>query len=634
MNAEIMKPSIILNVDDIEAGRYVTTKILRKAGFEVWEAETGADALAKSGDGPDLVLLDINLPDINGTEVCKRIKNNPLTSHLPVLHLSATSMKPPDFSAGLRDGADGFLMQPVDPNELIATIKALLRLKEVERRLRDSEVKFRTALQSIGEAVISVDTRGVVGIFNPAASRLMGKTQVEAVGRSIDKVFHLADAKTGENAERLVVRAIIKGESQNLGDKMLLRKADGTECPVSVSGAPLLDDQNRITGAVLVIRDISKEETLKHALEESAQHFLNLANSGQALIWTSGLDGLCNYFNDIWFRFTGRTYEQEIGNGWVEGVHPDDLEGCLATYTESFANRVQFAMVYRLRDATGEYRWVLDEGSPRFDSEGQFLGYIGHCLDITDRKNAEDGVKQLNAELEKRVKLRTEQLELANKELEAFAYSVSHDLRAPLRAINGFNEILISHNADKFDEESLHHIEKIIAASKRMGQLIDDILELSRVSRQGLKIERMDISGIALSVLNGLREREPNRRIETSVEPGMEGDCDENLMYIVFENLLGNAWKFTGKKEVAKIEVGVEMVSGKHTFFVRDNGAGFDMAYADKLFTPFQRLHGVTEFPGTGIGLATVKRIIAKHDGSIWAKAESEKGATFYFTLG
>jgi PAS domain S-box-containing protein len=252
----------------------------------------------------------------------------------------------------------------------------------------------------------------------------------------MDEVFELTDTDTGEKLNRAIVREIIDGNKNYPVKKLTLKTTDGHGCLVSVSGAPLRDDQEKIIGAILVARDISEEVKLRNDLEESNQHYKNLANSGQALIWTSGVDGLRNYFNDIWLRFTGRAFEEEVNNRWIRDIHPDDFDKYLEVYTNCFVKRQSFAIVYRLINSAGEYRWILDEGSPRYDVNNNFLGYIGHGLDITDRKNAEDEIKLLNTELEERVRQRTELLELANNDLEAFSYSVSHDLRAPLRALN------------------------------------------------------------------------------------------------------------------------------------------------------------------------------------------------------
>jgi signal transduction histidine kinase len=250
------------------------------------------------------------------------------------------------------------------------------------------------------------------------------------------------------------------------------------------------------------------------------------------------------------------------------------------------------------------------------------------------RREREEEVRELNKELEQRVKERTAQLEATNKELDAFAYSVSHDLRAPLRAIDGFSEALLDEYGDKFNEDGKTYLRYLKEGSHEMSDLIDGLLKLSRSTRGEIALERVDLSAIAALVAEELRSAEPERRMTVHIAPGVETFADHRLLKAVMENLLGNAWKYTGNTADACIEFGTEEREGNTVYFVRDNGAGFDMAYADKLFLPFQRLHKTSEFPGIGIGLATVERIIHRHGGRIWAQAAVGEGATFYFTLG
>jgi signal transduction histidine kinase len=256
---------------------------------------------------------------------------------------------------------------------------------------------------------------------------------------------------------------------------------------------------------------------------------------------------------------------------------------------------------------------------------------FNEMLDQIQRQNAE--LEQGRLELEARVEMRTRDLAAANKELEAFSYSVSHDLRAPLRAIDGFSKALIAGHASALDEKGRHYLERVRAATQRMSELIDDLLGLARVSRRELVRQYVDMSDLACRVAAELARQQPERQVRVDVEPGISVQADPHLLTIVFENLLGNAWKFTGKRDDARIEIGRQAVAKELVFFIRDNGAGFDMAYADKLFGAFQRLHDPEQFEGTGIGLVTVQRIVNRHGGRIWAQGELGKGATFSFTL-
>ena len=270
---------------------------------------------------------------------------------------------------------------------------------------------------------------------------------------------------------------------------------------------------------------------------------------------------------------------------------------------------------------------------PLLDAAGTPYAVCGISTDITARKRAEEQVRQLNAELEQRVRDRTAELEASARELDAFAYSVSHDLRAPLRSMHGFSEVLLADYADRLDDQGREYLQRIQANVTRMGRLIDDLLRLSRVTRTGLKRERVDIGVQAAEIIDELRSAEPGRCLQAVVADDLVTTGDPHLIRLALENLLANAWKFTGKRDQGSIGVGAVRQSGSQVFFVRDNGAGFDMAYAGKLFNPFQRLHPASEFEGTGIGLAIVQRILSRHGGRIWAESEPGKGATFFFTL-
>ncbi|HEY4369296.1 MAG TPA: ATP-binding protein [Steroidobacteraceae bacterium] len=243
-------------------------------------------------------------------------------------------------------------------------------------------------------------------------------------------------------------------------------------------------------------------------------------------------------------------------------------------------------------------------------------------------------VQSMNTELERRVAERTLQLESANRELEAFAYAVSHDLRAPLRSMGGFSQILYDSASPELDEKSRHYLHRIHDSSVRMSMLIEDLLSLSRINRGELTRRPVDLSQIALESAATLRDRHPEREVELTVEPGMQVNGDMRLLRIAMENLLDNAWKYSAHATPAKIAVGSRRTREGRSYFVSDNGVGFDMQYAGKLFGPFQRLHSEAEFPGSGIGLVTVQRILARHGGRIWAQAETDRGATFHFTLG
>ena len=269
---------------------------------------------------------------------------------------------------------------------------------------------------------------------------------------------------------------------------------------------------------------------------------------------------------------------------------------------------------FRVFAKDGSMHYVRTSSSPVWE-DGKLMGVTGLMTDITERKRVEEALWKANAELE------------------SFSYSVSHDLRAPLRGIDGWSLALLEDYADKLDEKGRKYIEFMRTETQRMGRLIDGLLELSRVTRTDMRREWVDLSALVHSIRARLKDAEPTRVVEFVIQPGLMAHGDARLLDVVMTNLLGNAWKFTGKHSSARIEFGRTERDGQRTFFVRDDGIGFDMTYAGKLFGAFQRMHKASEFPGSGVGLATVQRIVHRHGGRVWAEAEVEKGTTIYFTL-
>ena len=355
---------------------------------------------------------------------------------------------------------------------------------------------------------------------------------------------------------------------------------------------------------------------------ETIERFFTLSLD---LFCVRGFDGYFKRLNPAWPATLGWTVEELLERPFLEFVHPDDRAATVrktgklrcGAVTTSFENR------YRCRD--GSYRWLQWMAFPMVD--GAVIYSVGR--DVTAAKEAEARALRLTAAVEER----NAQLTALNHELEAFSYSVSHDLRAPLRSIDGFSQILLEDYADRLDNEGQDALRRVRAAATSMGELIDALLALSRLSRIELRTERIDLGAMAHSVVEELRRSEPDRRAEFVIAPALAAEGDRTLLKAALGNLLGNAWKYTQPRASARIEFGcVEREDGT-AYFVRDNGVGFDMAYVGKLFGAFQRLHRQTEFGGTGVGLATVQRIIHRHGGRVWAEAAVDQGATFYFTL-
>jgi two-component system sensor histidine kinase/response regulator len=295
-------------------------------------------------------------------------------------------------------------------------------------------------------------------------------------------------------------------------------------------------------------------------------------------------------------------------------------------------SRIQFVLLnsgLHQRDQSGVGVEIFFNGRRHFITADrlQILNLLLSTYEAAIQRNrelnrAKDELQTVNAALE-----------AANKELESFSYSVSHDLRAPLRSIDGFSQALLEDYMDKLDEEGKDHLQRVRASTQRMAELIDDMLNLSRMTRSEMRLESVNLTAVVQTIAAELQRSQPDRRVEFVIADEVVANGDSGLLKVALENLIGNAWKFTGKHLDAKIEFGITSHNGNSTYFVRDNGSGFDMAYADKLFGAFQRLHDAREFPGTGIGLATVQRVVHRHGGQVWAESEVEKGATFYFTL-
>jgi PAS domain S-box-containing protein len=343
--------------------------------------------------------------------------------------------------------------------------------------------------------------------------------------------------------------------------------------------------------------------------------------------------GTIAYVNPTWVRLAGGTQAEEfIGRSMRDFLSPTETA---SASLGADTRRVQ-APLMRLDRTTVEVEVVSTMVTWRGRPALQTI-----LRDLSAQRQAEWALREsearyrmLNAELDKRVRERTAELEQANMELEAFAYSVSHDLRAPLRSIDGFSQALLEDCADQLDTGGQDSLRRIRAAAQRMAQLIDDLLKLSRLTRADLHVTQVDLSELAASVSQELRASEPRRQSTIRIADGLVASGDPVLLRTVLENLLGNAWKFSAPKPATLIEVGSASIAGETAYYVRDNGVGFNLAYADKLFGPFQRLHSQSEFPGTGIGLASVRRIVRRHGGRIWAEAQPGQGATLWFSLG
>ncbi|MBI4514634.1 MAG: PAS domain S-box protein [Deltaproteobacteria bacterium] len=462
----------------------------------------------------------------------------------------------------------------------------------------------------------------------------MGLRTNQLVGSTLAEYLMSADPELAPLAAQ---RRALGGESVNYDFELQGRTF---ACHIE----PLYDNAGAIIGTIGLALDVTEQKRAEARLRESEEQYRELVESLSEIVFALDEQGRVAYISPVVQEVGGYQPAEVIGRLFVEFVFPDDVPELLAGFQKVLGGELEPGE-YRLVSKSGEVRWVRSASRPII-RDGRALGVRGTLVDISERKRAEDEISRLNAELEQRVQQRTAQLEAANKELEAFSYSVSHDLRGPLRAIDGFSKVVLDGHAGQLDEEGQRCLQRVRGATQHMGELIDDLLRLGQVTRSEMHWQRVDLSALAEAIAAELQKTQLQRRVTWSIAPALSARGDVRLLRVALENLLGNAWKYTGKQPAARIEFGTLPVADSRlkspaashpdevVFFVRDDGAGFDMSYAAKLFGAFQRLHRTGEFEGTGIGLATVQRIIQRHGGRVWAEAEVGRGATFYFTLG
>jgi PAS domain S-box-containing protein len=485
------------------------------------------------------------------------------------------------------------------------------------------------------DAILVYGLDGRILSWNRGAKDLYGWSAEEAIGAL---KFDLLRTEFPESAK--VVPTSLRERKEWEGE-LTHTCRDGRAIKVASRWTLLRDEAGDPTAVLEIDRDITESRRMELELQKGEEAYRTLADRVPQLIWRASPDGLNVYFNKQWVDYTGQSAADGRGNGWEDPFHPDDRESVWNAWNHSVRTGQDYKCKARLRSANGIYRWFLAKGLPLLDGQGNIVEWFGSCTDIDDLKRAEEEIQILNRELESRVELRTleaacvnAQLAASVKELEAFAYSVSHDLRAPLRHLDGFLTLLCKSNYASLDEMARHYVDCALASSQRMGQLIDELLQFSRLGRDVVNGTPADLNTVIEEVRRELEPEIGNRKIIWHLDclPRLIGD--QAMLRQVIQNLLGNALKFTRQCEVAEISIGFRPGNNNEVvIFVRDNGAGFDMRYSNKLFQVFQRLHGEDEFEGTGIGLAIVRRIVERHGGRVWAEGSVGAGATFYFSL-
>lgn len=520
----------ILAIDD-NLDNLITLKALVNEAFpdvQFFQATSGSNGLKMAvQENPDVILLDIVMPNMDGFEVCRRLKNDPRLLEIPVVMITALKGDKESRIKALYYGVEAFLSKPIDEIELTAQIRAMVKIKEanLQKKLEKSELEAEVAFRT-------------------------------------------------------------KQLEQELYDR---------------------------TRAEMELR-------------EKEVQYQNLADSGVALIWTSGLDTKCNYFNKPWLNFTGRTLEQEVGEGWTEGVHPEDLDFCVKTYLTAFEKHHPFNMEYRIRHFSGEYRWLSDMGTPNFNSKGEFIGYIGHCFDITERKENEQELIRAKEHAEESDRLKT-----------AFLQNMSHEIRTPMNAIIGFTGLL--EDQDLQDDDKKKFISIIRNSANQLLSVVTDILTISALEK---KQERININIVNINELldelyaifqvQALKKNISIIINKTATNKDTEVYTDKTKLTEILSNIVSNALKFTS---VGCVEFGYELKENNFEFYVKDTGIGIDPKYQDKIFQRFQQ--GDTsishQFGGTGLGLSISKGFVELFGGEIWVESALGKGTTFRFTI-
>jgi PAS domain S-box-containing protein len=510
----------------------------------------------------------------------------------------------------------------------IITTGLLMRIVN-ERHKAESAAHFATIVNTATEAIISVNQDQRIVLFNHGAESCFGYSAAEMLGQPLDRLLpkqlgeiHRSHIQNFANAPE-----INRASRHMAGDREISgRRKDGTEFPVEASIAK--STVNGQTTLTVILRNVTERKQAEQALRASEERFRHTIDSMLEGCQIIDRNWRYVYINDAAEKHNRRSKEELLGKVMTDvwpGIEKTDV---YSAEVRCMNERIPQHMETEFTFPNGGTGWFEIGIQPM--PGGIFI----LSADITERKQAEMKIHQLNADLEHRVIERTAELAAVNKELEAFSYSVSHDLRAPLRSIDGFSQALLDDYADRLDDQARDFLDRVRGATQRMGMLIDDMLTLSRVTRAEMRRETVDLGALAADVLEELQKSEPERKVEWHIEPGLAADGDTQLLRVALFNLLGNAWKFTGKTANTKIEFGaIRHANGNTEFFVRDNGAGFDMRYAGKLFGAFQRLHLTSEFQGTGVGLATVQRIVHRHGGQVRAEGVPGQGATFYFTL-
>ena len=485
---------------------------------------------------------------------------------------------------------------------------------------------FRTLAENTNVAIFLFRNDRLI-YANSAFERILGYSFSELCNGEILNTVH--PEQRDVIAERITKRFAGEAVPEKYEIRLIDRFGEERWMDLSVT---LTEFQN-IPTAIATGVDITERKKAEEQLKHSESELRNILDNLQDTYYRTDLEGRILHASNSVYDLLGYHEEELLGTRLSDlYVDPRGREHFLQILQQN--NGVVRNNETELRRKDGSIVWVSTNAHYYYDSTGKLRGVEGNTRDITDIKHAREQLQNQRNRLEELITERTLELKAANRELESFCYSVSHDLRAPLRTIDGFSQILLEDYAPKLDETSCDYLNRIRSGAQRMGRLIDDLLKLSRVSSGELNKTTINLSIMAQEIADNLRHSNPDRDVNIIIAPDIYCRGDHGLMRVVMDNLFSNAWKYTQHLDKqTQIEFGQQQQNGATVFFIKDNGVGFDMSYANRLFNAFQRLHPHDEFEGSGIGLATVHRIIQRHGGKIWAEGEPDKGATFYFSL-
>ncbi|HYE70224.1 MAG TPA: PAS domain S-box protein [Aquabacterium sp.] len=492
-----------------------------------------------------------------------------------------------------------------------------------EAALRESEERFRATFEQAALGIAHIGLDGRMLRANRRLCEMHGYGREELVGRPAGELM----ADHGASAEADIARLMNGLATSYTAERRFVRRG-GEVYPVRVS-VTLVRSEAAEPYFISFIEDLSERQADQRRIREQSE-MLDQANDA---IVVHDVDRPVRYWNRGAERLFGWRADQAVGRTFSELLGPE--AGLDEEARRELLRRGHWVAQVRCRAADGRLLDVERRFTVVRDDEGRPATVLSVNTDVTERLRAQRELENLNSVLEQRIRERTAQLQESNDELRTFAYSLAHDLRAPLAAIDGFSAEIGRRLREGLDPTSRHYLERVRAGVRQMSDLTDAMLSLTHLSQAPLLRQAVDLSSTAQAWLHRMREQEPARQVDVAIAPTPRAQGDVRLLADLMENLLGNAWKFTQGRADARIEFGAQPGDlGRPIYFVRDNGAGFDPAYADKLFAPFQRLHTAAEFPGTGIGLAIVRKIVSRHAGRVWAQARPGEGATFFFTLG